>query len=243
MAVSLNQADKCNTPPSLWCSSKETARQCGVLDQCGESLTPDAGTGPVNFTLYYESLCNGCRAMIASQIYPTYLALGESVMNLTLVPYGNAKEKKTIFGHWKFECQHGEEECVGNVIESCVLNIEKNKTKTFLFIHCMENIADYPKAAKNCAPKFNVDYNALIACANSNQGEQLEHNMAVITGELNPPHTYVPWVTLNGVHSEKINDRAAKELMSLICETYMGPKPDACKKHETMNLKQTRFQR
>ena len=237
-ASRLNRADKCNLFLSLWCSSGETADLCSVLQQCVDWNTEDVGAGPVNFTLYYESLCNSCRAMIASQIYPTYITLGESVMNLTLVPYGNAKEKKTIFGHWKFECQHGKEECVGNVIESCALNMEKNKTKSFLFIHCMENIAEYPKAAKKCAPKFNIDYDKLMACANSDQGAQLEHNMAVVTGGLNPPHTYVPWVTLNGVHTETINDKAAKNLMSLICETYRGPKPDACKKYEKVKPKQ-----
>ena len=241
--VTLTGADKCNLPPSLWCSNRETAENCGVVDQCMHWNTPAVKAGPVNFTLYYESSCNGCRAMIASQIYPTYLALGENVMNLTLVPYGNAKEKKTIFGHWKFECQHGEEECVGNVIESCALHMEKNKTNAFFFIHCMEDIAEYPKAAKKCAPKFNIDYDKLMTCANSDQGAQLEHSMAIITGELNPPHTYVPWVTLNGVHTEDINEKAAKNLLSFICDTYMGPKPDVCKKHEIVKMKQNRCHR
>lgn len=230
-------ASKCNLPPSLWCSNDEVAKRCGVLDQCRKGLTPDVTAEPVNFTLYYESLCNGCRDFIKDQLFHTYMALGESVMNLTLVPYGNAKERKTIFGHWKFNCQHGREECVGNVIETCALNMEKNKSVSFQFIHCMEGIGEYPNAAKKCAPKFNINYDTLMTCANGDQGAELEHIMAVKTGALDPPHKYVPWVTLNGVHTEEIENKAMTDLMSLICETYKGPKPHACKKHVLAKIK------
>ena len=228
---SLTLADRnCNLPPSLWCSSRETAHQCGVSDLCDVSRTPNAATGPVNFTLYYGSLCNACLSMIQLQIYPTYTALGESVVNLTMVPYGNARENNTISGHWQFDCQYGAEECTGNVIETCALNMEKNKTKAFLFIHCLNNnIPGYRKAAGLCAPKFSIDYDELMACINGDKGAQLEHKMAVLTRQLSPPHIYVPWVTLNGVHTEKINDWAMEDLMSLICQTYKGPTPDACK--------------
>ena len=38
-----------------------------------------------------------------------------------------------------------------------------------------------------------------MTCAKGDQGNKYEHMMAVLTGQLNPPHQYVPWVTLNGV--------------------------------------------
>lgn len=33
------------------------------------------------------------------------------------------KEKKDVSGEWKFTCQHGEEECVGNLIEVRTLSL------------------------------------------------------------------------------------------------------------------------
>lgn len=241
--MSMVAASKCNMAPSLWCSNRETAENCGVLNQCIEYLTPDQNAEPVNFSLYYESLCPGCRDFIKEQLYKTYLNLGENVMNLSLVPYGNAEERKMSGGGWKFECQHGKMECVGNLIETCALYLVKNKTASFEFIHCMEGIGEYPRAAKECAPKFSLDYDKIMACANGNQGNQLEHEMALITSQLSPPHEYVPWVTLNGVHTNKIQDEAMDDLMSLICDAYKGPKPDACKRHKMLNLQRNRCTR
>ena len=52
---------------------------------------------PVNFTLYFESLCPDCQRFFIKQLYHTYMALGEDVMNLTLVPYGNARVSKYTY--------------------------------------------------------------------------------------------------------------------------------------------------
>ena len=67
-----------------------------VLNQCLDYVTPDINAEPVSFGLYYESLCPGCRQFIKDQLYKTYLGLGESVMNITLIPYGNAKVNRSL---------------------------------------------------------------------------------------------------------------------------------------------------
>ena len=41
----------------------------------------------------------------------------------------------------------------------------------------------------------------IIACSNNEEGIQLHHEMGVKTDALNPSHSYVPWVTFNGVSS------------------------------------------
>ena len=45
---------------------------------------------PVHFELYYEALCPDCQEFFLSQLYPNAKNLG-SIMNITLIPYGNAK--------------------------------------------------------------------------------------------------------------------------------------------------------
>ena len=42
--------------------------------------------------------------------------------DLHLWPYGNAKETKAVFkDEYKFTCQHGPNECLGNILEACAL--------------------------------------------------------------------------------------------------------------------------
>ena len=237
MVVSSTAAYQCNFPPSLWCSSRRIARVCEVEKQCKSYLsTKKTSDAPkVNFTLYYESLCGGCRDFIKTQYYTAFKAIG-SILNVNLVPYGNAMEIQHG-NEWDYTCQHGEEECIGNLIETCAIHLHPNASVFFPFIHCIETSSSYPRqAAPSCAEKFRLDYTTIKQCANGALGNSLEHEMALKTGALNPPHQFVPWVTLNGVHTDDIQDQAESNLVALICASYKGsPKPEACE--EKLNFR------
>jgi interferon gamma-inducible protein 30 len=43
---------------------------------------------------------------------------------------------------------------------------------------------------------------------------------ALKTESLRPAHKYVPWVTVNGQHTEAMEDAALNDLVKLICQTY-----------------------
>ncbi|XP_046864057.1 gamma-interferon-inducible lysosomal thiol reductase-like [Xenia sp. Carnegie-2017] len=223
-------AKSCNLPPSLWCSSRQVAIKCDVEEQCHPyfSLLSRSNVELVNFTLYMESLCPDCQNFVNNQLWPAFKAVGE-IMNLVIVPYGNAIEKKND-SKWKFMCQHGEEECYGNLIETCAIHYNQNASVFMPFIHCIESSSLLPRNnAPKCAKKFGLDYSLIISCVKGRLGNELEHKMAKKTNALEPPHTYVPWVTLNGVHTDAIQTAAQENLVKLICDTYQGsPKPDAC---------------
>ncbi|XP_033727013.1 gamma-interferon-inducible lysosomal thiol reductase-like [Pecten maximus] len=228
---------ECNFPPSLWCSSDEIAAACQVVQQCRQYRTSleDTAAQPVQFTLYYETLCPDCQNFYRKQLYPAYKNVGD-IMNITLVPYGNAHEKKSSEGKWQFQCQHGEQECIGNIIDACTISMVKNFTIYFPFINCMEEKLyegdiNPPQAAEKCAKQFSLkEIDGILACSRSDTGIMLEHQMALKTDALQPPHTYVPWVELNGVHTDRIQKEAENNLINLICDTYMGVKPPACQK-------------
>lgn len=90
---------------------------------------------------------------------------------------------------------------------------------------------DIRTAASKCSKQFNITIDPINKCMTSRFGNNLQHQNAVETEQLNPPHKYVPWVTLNGVHTEDIQQKAQDDLVGLICETYTGAnKPSACTK-------------
>ncbi|XP_063953474.1 gamma-interferon-inducible lysosomal thiol reductase-like [Lytechinus pictus] len=220
----------CGFSPDLWCSSPEISEKCGVEKQCSLWHSKQALTDVplVHYELYYESLCPGCKQLILTQLYPAWLKV-QSIVNVTLVPYGNAQERE-YGSKWYFTCQHGPAECVGNLVETCILSILPFD-KAFPFIHCLE-MYNPSTDGKYCASMFNLssEWPSIEECSTGPMGNYLEHNMAVKTNALNPPHQYVPWVVLNGVHNEEIQNKAASDSLALICNAYQGVKPAGCTK-------------
>jgi len=51
-------------------------------------------------------------------------------------------------------------------------------------------------------------------------GNQLQHAYAVQTENLKPAHQYVPWITINGEHTEDMEQEAEKDLIGVICKSY-----------------------
>ncbi|XP_011417890.4 gamma-interferon-inducible lysosomal thiol reductase [Magallana gigas] len=230
VAVAKSYENKCDVPPEFWCGSEKVARHCQVTEQCHRFYEPNADK--VRFALYYESMCPGCRDFFRTQLTKTFTAL-KDIMDLTLVPYGNAWEKKESSGRWNFTCQHGEDECVGNLIETCAIHLLKNISVYFPFISCIEHdeFGTPQFSAKKCAKQQGIDIQPIMDCSTSSLGNSLLHQMALKTEALNPPHEYVPWVTLNGVHTEDIQKKAEGDLTALVCDTYKGSsKPAACNK-------------
>ena len=85
----------------------------------------------------------------------------------------------------------------------------------------MNNTADNATTAANkCAIELNLKIDHVLLCTNKVLGNQLQHQMATQTDILQPKHVYVPWFTLNGIHTEDIQRYALNGLIELICNTY-----------------------
>ena len=78
--------------------------------------TVEPTTEIVNLSIFYETLCPDCRKFITSQVWNAYQSILD-IVNITFVPYGNAKELyRPETKLYQYYCQHGPEECYGNLI-------------------------------------------------------------------------------------------------------------------------------
>ncbi|KAI1883066.1 hypothetical protein AGOR_G00241420 [Albula goreensis] len=218
----------CGYPLSEWCRTPEIAKECGVEKHCLElnATRPNRAESSVQVGLYYESLCPGCRGFLSEQLFPTWVML-QDIMNVQLIPYGNAQE--SFDGkRYKFTCQHGEDECLGNMIETCVLNL--TGSVAFQIIFCMESASDVLKAAQPCVELYapSIKWESIMDCVKGDLGNKLMHDNALKTKALKPPHKYVPWVTINGEHTDDLQEKAMSALFNLVCSLFKGTKPAAC---------------
>ncbi|NXA55656.1 GILT reductase, partial [Nothocercus julius] len=199
---------------------------------------------PVQLSLYYESLCPACRDFVVRQLFTTWLLLPDEVLNVTLVPYGNAQETN-VNGTWHFQCQHGPEECLGNMLEvrrggrvagvaggtvpprppcpqACLMHEAGNSSDYLPAVACLESGSSVSGNLEACLQVYapQVPAGRVAACARGELGRQLMHRNAQLTAALAPPHQYVPWIVLGGKHTEQRQGQAQVALLHLVCQLY-----------------------
>jgi len=151
-----------------------------------------------------------------------------AILNLTLVPFGNARENPDK----SFSCQHGPPECKGNMVEACGQYVYPTTDKWFPYVFCLESGTPQNDGQK-CAQQLGYDWGQINACINDKDvSYKIMHANAVATGKLQPPHTYVPWVVLNGKPLYQQFDN----ILQKICAAYTGPKPAGCSSEEAMGV-------
>jgi len=225
-----HESNLCSQGAEYWCQNEKTATECGVLEFCklthsNEMAATDAK--PIQIDLYYEAFCGGCRKFILEQLYPTYQKLySTGIFEINLYPYGNAHESQKG-DKWVFDCQHGEEECQMNLIETCALHLLSHPDQFMPYINCVENKPSIANAQK-CAQDLKVDWEPISKCFNGSEGNFLEHQVAQKTEALVPKHTYVPWIVADGHHDETMQVYIQTGLQYWLCEHYKGTKPKEC---------------
>uniref|UniRef100_A0A8D2PB10 Gamma-interferon-inducible lysosomal thiol reductase n=1 Tax=Zosterops lateralis melanops TaxID=1220523 RepID=A0A8D2PB10_ZOSLA len=206
VAPGLGAAPGCDHPAHRWCSSPDVAAACQVQGRCPSLPSPAAA--PVELSLYYESLCPACRQFLVLKLFPTWLLLPEEMLSITLVPYGDGPRS------------HG----------ACLMNEAKNFRTYFPVIFCLESGTSVTKNLEACLQIYapEVDSGRIAACVQGDTGVALMHHNAQVTQALDPPHQYVPWITVNGKHTDELQAQAEASLLGLVCHLYQGEKPEVC---------------
>ncbi|PRQ42833.1 putative gamma interferon inducible lysosomal thiol reductase GILT [Rosa chinensis] len=141
----------------------------------------------VSVTLYYETLCPYCADFIVNHLAKIFQNGLIPIVNLRMVPWGNA----WLNSDGSFACQCSttlflvmsvchEKFLIGILHSSIALRGSHCRTSTVNGDFEMSKLGTVP-----------------IDCYNSGYGNQIEAKYAEETGQLNPPHRFVPWLVVN----------------------------------------------
>jgi interferon gamma-inducible protein 30 len=180
------------------------------------------GVEKVKVELYSEALCPYCAEFIVNYLNPFFNNGIIDIVELRIIPYGNAH----VDSSGTMVCQHGQDECDLNIIQTCAIRLWPKVSDWFPFIYCLESL-DRSSAAKqwpSCVHSAKLDLAPLRECYESPLGARLELEFAAETDRLQPPHKYVPWVLVNG---EPLYE-SYQDVATYVCKAYQGNKPPVC---------------
>ena len=174
---------------------------------------------PVTVEVYQESLCPDSQAFIAGPLSSMLNPVSglESITDLHFIPWGNAYYNisectgpsgfsKEIMGCWadncgggypkpdcyvgKKICQHGEQECLGNTLESCVIQHYPVPQLWFSFVYCFEgeNKGSMDKA-QQCASSSQMNWQVLQQCMTGPEGIGIDRGNAQLTAKVGSDRT------------------------------------------------------
>ncbi|XP_064476306.1 gamma-interferon-inducible lysosomal thiol reductase-like [Ornithodoros turicata] len=186
----------------------------------------------VTVAVYYECMCPFSINFITTQLWPTYVKLSR-YMKVSLYPYGNAhrnnitNENGTVTE--AISCQHGENECKGNIVQACALALYRRTSIQVSFVSCMMSAALPYRAGQQCAARIGLEWGLIKKCAVSAHGKTLLIEMGYKTSI--EYVTSVPHIVVNGIFSDEYTRLARTNFMSLIC-SLLKVKPRLCTKDD-----------
>jgi len=179
--------------------------------------------------LYIESLCPDCMQFLTTS-YANFLKQTDhmDLADVTIYPYGNASEKEQA-GKYTFTCQHGPNECYGNLYYECanVFFGKKfgNTQRAHEFIVCMEgNIIvhgrNFDVAAYHCLLGDEDLLSMVQLCVQDpNVSYPLMHKVAQATDALEPKHDHVPWIVVDGKWNLDVENKIIADMYAYFKNT------------------------
>ena len=105
-----------------------------------------------------------------------YEVLGSDV-NVTFVPYGFAETTEVDGGGYEFSCQHGADECYGNIVQACTLAHTEDRDTQVGLIVCMMSSPNPSTAGPDCFQQMSLDYQPILVS-----------EIKIILSQLRPPY-------------------------------------------------------
>jgi len=168
--------------------------------------------------VYYETLCPDSRYFVSHELMPAYNKLGD-VLDVRLWPYGKANTINTSDGGFQINCQHGDEECEGNIWHGCTSRYVSDQATRLNMVKCMiEDNYEAPKVAKKCAQELGVDLAEISVCATGEEGLEIHRMAGLATDQLQPKVSFIPTIKLEGTQGSQ--KAILKNFLKEVCNVY-----------------------
>eukprot|EP00238_Polyblepharides_amylifera_P014216 CAMPEP_0196583468 /NCGR_PEP_ID=MMETSP1081-20130531/43774_1 /TAXON_ID=36882 /ORGANISM="Pyramimonas amylifera, Strain CCMP720" /LENGTH=250 /DNA_ID=CAMNT_0041904375 /DNA_START=130 /DNA_END=882 /DNA_ORIENTATION=- len=208
----------------MWISKSCSLEVLCVLLLALNVLGDDNGLGisnKIKVDFFMESRCPSCSQFTTTVLKKLWDEGLFAILDFSAIPYGNAHEKVMN----EYTCQHGIRECEENLLEVCAIHLYPSISQWFPFFYCFEryNLVTSKPNTEMCANEAGMSGSLIEECAKGSQGKDLMKSAAKQTNELEPKHTWVPWLVVAGTPLANPDSLPKK-----ICELYQGDKPPAC---------------
>jgi len=197
--------------------------------------------------IHYETLCPYCSTLISESLQNIWkdeefqeridVALFPAG-NMNIMPFTEVSEGYKFFHadllqkgfNYVFQCQHGEQECLGNMVQACIMKAKSEPKDHLPALFCMEAGAaegdSIEKIAFECMKETGIDVDEVLSCTQSAAANDMMFLISNHSNSLSPQRQYVPWVTIDGEHFEEAD---AGDLLRPLCLSLTPPLPAACK--------------
>jgi len=179
-----------------------------------------------SMTIYYETLCPDSLRFIALQVSKAYSQFTRD-LHVTFKPFGIASFSDEA-GSWVFDCQHGPQECYGNMMHACLTNMVSEEEGLTPLIICVITYGSTDiLAVDTCLSSSTTsDVTSLqVEECMMNEGATLLHDIGVETKDLDPPLYGVPWTLFNGEFNEEDFLNSDSDLIGVLCSKYLVGHP------------------
>eukprot|EP00450_Noctiluca_scintillans_P040217 CAMPEP_0194480638 /NCGR_PEP_ID=MMETSP0253-20130528/3374_1 /TAXON_ID=2966 /ORGANISM="Noctiluca scintillans" /LENGTH=219 /DNA_ID=CAMNT_0039320047 /DNA_START=157 /DNA_END=816 /DNA_ORIENTATION=+ len=191
------------------------------------------------------------KELVDVQLYP---AGNLAVQEMAKVSEGYHFWHPVVAGNqYLFQCQHGEAECLGNHIHMCVNEMFPDKALDLVF--CMVSPSyvnsSIELSSYACMQSLQIDVNQVKNCVESPGANLKMLDLMKASDHLTETREYVPWIVINGVHSESADEanlleplckslqQAGQQMagctgelsaspVQLVKQATVGPKPGRC---------------
>lgn len=220
-------------------------------DKASTTRTSHAAKNRAKLEIHYETLCPYCSTLIGESLQTIWndeefreridVALFPAG-NMNSIPASEVSEGYKFFHAeltdkglgYVFQCQHGEQECLGNMIQACIMKSKSEAQDHLPTLFCIESrLAEgdsIEKVAFECMKETDIDVHEVLSCTQTAAANDMMYLISNYSNSLSPQRQYVPWVTIDGEHFE---DADAGDLLGPLCRSLAPPVPAACDKAET----------